>query len=215
MNIHEQLREWELVTGQELFQKSQIPRTAIAIDFGCGYGEYAIALSRYLTAGMVYAVDRDKKALSILKKKMQSYAVKNIEMIQNNGAVQMPFENEFADFILFYDVIHSNDIKTKMPQRFKLLEDAYRSLKPNGILSIAPFHECDRMRDKQGKPRNYTKEQVGSEIESFGFTLQSEIEGAIHFEKYHSDYQWRLYNNDMQFSDLETGCIWNYEKRLT
>ncbi|MCL2421361.1 MAG: class I SAM-dependent methyltransferase, partial [Defluviitaleaceae bacterium] len=88
-----------------------------------------------------------------------------------------------------------------------------RVLKPNGILSITPFNECNRMRDKTGKQRKYTKEQVIKEITEYGFELSSEIDNAIHFEMYHSAYQWKKHNDDLQFEDMETGAVWNFNKR--
>jgi len=43
----------------------------------------------------------------------------------------MEFEDCFVDAVLLFDVIHGNDLQTKMPIRFELFEEAYRVLKPN------------------------------------------------------------------------------------
>ena len=213
MNIHEKAIEWETKIGVELFERSNIPKDAVVIDFGCGYGHYSVAISHHLKNGAVYSVDKDKKALSVLKKKIKDYSLQNITVIQNKGELSMEFEDCFVDAVLLFDVIHGNDLQTKMPIRFKLFEEAYRVLKPNGILSITPFNECNRMRDKTGKQRKYTKEQVIKEITEYGFELSSEIDNAIHFEMYHSAYQWKKHNDDLQFEDMETGAVWNFNKR--
>lgn len=213
MNIHERVIEWETKKGIELFERSNIPKNATIIDFGCGYGQYSVAISHYLKNGSVYSIDKDKKALAALKKKIKAYSIKNITVIRNNGEFSIEFENNFADAVLLFDFIHGNDIKTKMPIRFKLFEEAYRVLKPNGILSITPFNECNRMRDKTGKQRKYTEAQVINEIAEHGFTLISKTDNAIHFEMYHSAYQWKIHNNDLQFDDMETGSVWNFKRQ--
>jgi SAM-dependent methyltransferase len=97
----------------------------------------------------------------------------------------MDFTNNFADLVIMNDFIHSNDVNTKMPIRFIFFEEAYRVLKNGGILSIAPF-DCEFMRDRNGKKRKYSHEQIISEIENYGFDFLFKQAGAIHFEKYHS-----------------------------
>jgi ubiquinone/menaquinone biosynthesis C-methylase UbiE len=213
MNIHEKIIEWETKTGVDLFERSNVHKNAIVIDFGCGYGYYSIAASQHLENGEVYSIDKDKKALAVLKKKIKDYSIQNITVIQNSNELSMGFQNCYADVVLLFDVIHGNDLQTKTPIRFKLFEEAHRILKPKGILSIAPFNECNRMRDKTGKQRKYTKEQVINEIVEYGFTLTSEVDGAIHFEMYHSAYQWKKHNDDLQFEDMETCVVWNFFKR--
>lgn len=212
MDIHQKVIEWETKVGVLLFERLNIPKNAIVIDFGCGYGHYSVAASQHLKNGKVYAIDKDKKALTVLKKKISDYSLQNITVIQNKGEFSIEFENCFADVVLLFDMIHGNDLQTKMPVRFKLFEEAHRVLKPNGILSITPFNECNRMRDKTGKQRKYTKEQVIEEIAQYGFTLYSEVNNAIHFEMYHSMYQWKKHNDNLQFEDLETGAVWNFIK---
>jgi len=218
MSIHEYINKWESSLGKNLFQNIGIAVSAIVIDFGCGHGEYSIAASKYLINGKIYAIDKNKAALSVLKNKMRNMEIENIEVIHNNGELRLPFSDEFADAVLFYDMIHGNEVRTinenraKIPIRFELYTEAYRVLKVNGIMSIAPFRECDRMRDQQGKQRKYSKKQLVNEVENNGFIFSSEIEGAIHFEAYHSSYQWEKHNNDMQFDDLEKGTILNFVK---
>jgi ubiquinone/menaquinone biosynthesis C-methylase UbiE len=212
MDIHKKVVEWETKIGVELFEYCNIPKNAIVIDFGCGYGHYSVAISQHLENGEVYSVDKDKKALAVLKKKINDYSRQNIKVVQNKGELNMEFEDCFADAILLFDIIHGSDLQTKMPIRFKLFEEAHRVLKPNGILAIAPFNECNRMRDKTGKQRKYTKEQVIKEISDYGFELSSEVDNAIHFEMYHSAYQWKKHNDDLQFEDMETGAVWNFIK---
>jgi ubiquinone/menaquinone biosynthesis C-methylase UbiE len=212
MNIHEELIEWEKKQGKKLFQKIGISENAILADFGCGYGEYSISASKYLKNGKVYAIDCDRNSINIVKNKINNYGINNIELILNKKEIKIPLENNFVDIVIFYDMIHGNNLQTKLPIRFDMYKEAYRVLKNNGILSIAPFSECNNMKDKNGKYKKYSKEKTIEEIQEYGFDYVSEITGAIHFEKSRSPYQWKKFKNNMQFNDIEKGPIWNFIK---
>ena len=212
MNIHEKLVEWEKKLGKNIFKDMKIPKNAVIADFGCGYGEYTIAAAKYLTKGNVLAIDNNQQALNIVKKKIQEYKITNVEIIKNGKELHIPLKNETVDILLFYDMIHGNYLETKLPTRFDMYPEAYRTLKLNGILSIAPFHECDRMKDKQGRWKKYTKEKIIDELKNYGFEFVSEIDGGIHFENSRSPYLWKKFNNNMQFEDIEKGPIWNFMK---
>lgn len=74
MNIHERMSNWQENDGVKLFRDMNLPSDAIVVDFGCGYGEYTIALALSLkNEGKVYAIDKDNKALKILKNKVDEY----------------------------------------------------------------------------------------------------------------------------------------------
>ena len=212
MNIHEKLIDWENKQGKKLFKKMNISENAIIADFGCGYGEYSISASKYIKNGKIYAIEFDKNSIKIVKNKIENYGINNIEIIINGKELKIPLENNFVDVLLYYDMIHGNNLQTKLPVRFDMFIEAYRVIKNNGILSIAPFSECNNMKDKNGKYKKYTKEKIIEEIQEYGFSYINEIDGAIHFEKSRSPHLWKKYNNNMQFEDIETGPIWNFIK---
>lgn len=210
MNIHERIEFWMKNEGVELYKSINLPEDPKVIDFACGFGEYTIPIALAIgNSGRVYAVDKDSNALKILKQRIASYAIVNVEVIKNNGEQKIDFDDDFADLIVMNDFIHGNDLKTKMPIRFAFFEEARRVLKNGGILSIAPF-DCEYLRDKSGKKRKYTIDMIKLELAEFGFEFISKLDGSIHFEKYHSPYQWKIHNNDLKFEDLETGIILNF-----
>jgi hypothetical protein len=43
--------------------------------------------------------------------------------------------------------------------------------------------------------------------------LYEEVTDEIHFEKSRSPYQWKKFNDNMQFDDIEKGPIWNFIKK--
>ena len=133
--MHKELIEWKKKVGKNIFKDMKISKNAIVVDFGCGYGEYTISASKYLTNGKVYAIDCDKKSLDIVRKKLIEYKITNVEIIQNEKKSITPLENEVADILLLYDIIHGCYIETKLPIRFDIYPEANRILKQNGILS--------------------------------------------------------------------------------
>ena len=149
MDIHERVTQWHTSDGVSFFRKMNFPSNAVILDFGAGYGEYSIALA--LSADYtVYAVDKNPKMLGHIQRKMEQYHVGNIILCEADVSSKCVFANDFADAILMYDLIHGNDLATKLPLRFRFFEEAHRILKPHGVLSVAPF-ECANLRDKTGK----------------------------------------------------------------
>lgn len=65
MSIHEKVQQWEREEGVRLFQNLGLPRNAVILDYGCGFGHYSIAASGFLGGkdGQVYAVDINKDCL--------------------------------------------------------------------------------------------------------------------------------------------------------
>lgn len=158
MNIHERIEKWQAEDGVQLFGKMNLPGNASFIDFGCGYGEYTISLALASKNSTVYSVDKNKKMLKVIQDKIDRYSIKNVNLCEADGSLTIAFPNDFSDMVLMYDFIHGNT-QEKLPARFSWFEEAKRVLKPNGILSIAPF-ECEYLRDSCGKRKKYTLEKI-------------------------------------------------------
>ena len=88
--LFEQIIEWELKEGKKIFQLMKIPKNAIIVDFGCGYGEYSISASKYLKDGKIYAIDCDKNAIKIFNNKIENYRINNIEPVLNKKELKIP-----------------------------------------------------------------------------------------------------------------------------
>ena len=189
MNIHEHIEKWQVDDGVELFRKMDLPENAICIDFGCGYGEYTISLALSSKNSTVYAIDKDKRMIKIVQDKLKKHSITNVRLCEADGSLTIAFPDNFSDMILMYDFIHGNT-PDKLPIRFSFFEEARRVIKPNGILSITPF-ECENLRDIKGKRKKYSLEMLIAEIEDYGFHYHERIEGAIHFDYYHSPYHWK------------------------
>ena len=64
-----------------------IKRGQTLLDFGCGYGTYAIPAAKIVgVRGIVYALDKDKEILDKLMQKAVSQNLRNIEkMVMMDG----------------------------------------------------------------------------------------------------------------------------------
>lgn len=81
MNIHERMISWQENDGVQLFRDMKLPSDSKVVDFGCGFGEYTIAIALSLkNEGTVIAIDKDNKALKVLKSKVDEYKLNNVEI---------------------------------------------------------------------------------------------------------------------------------------
>ncbi|WP_310830990.1 class I SAM-dependent methyltransferase [Paenibacillus pedocola] len=206
MSIHEKVQQWEREEGVRLFQNLGLPRNAAILDYGCGFGHYSIAASRFLGGkdGQVYAVDINKDCLKHVSKVADEEGLVNIITAGGNKDYSFNFSNDVFDMIMFYDLLHGDGF-----HRFTLYEEASRTLKKGGILSILPFH-LSNFRDKEGKKTSYSYRKLVLEAQDYGFTEIGEKPLGIHFEKYHSAYY--INKGGVEFENLERAEILNLQK---
>ncbi len=111
----------------ELYAKGKI------LDLGCGDGQHAMTASHY---GKVWAIDYSDE---IIKTAAQRYPDINF---YHASAYNLPFEDNFFDFIYSVDVIEH------LEEPRKMVSEAKRVLKPNGILIIqTPNYPIKRIYD--------------------------------------------------------------------
>lgn len=204
MNIHEQVKHWEENEGVELFREIGIGEGAIVVDYGCGFGHYAKAAAIVAAnSGKVYAIDKDKGIIKYLNEIVNQLGTTNIIPIQYKFDESLSFEDSTVDCFLLYDILHGEGLN-----RFLLYKEIGRVLKPNGILSILPFH-MSNFRDADGKKKKYKAEHLIEEVTNHGFTLSSVVKDkGMHFERYHSPHF--ISKGGVSFEELERGTIYNF-----
>jgi len=122
----------------EALEKAGIKRGKTILDFGCGSGTYTIPAAKIVgKEGIVYALDKDKKALDELLQKAESAGLENIKRIDTSGELKIPLADESVDIVLLYDVFHSYYF-SQMADRRKLLEEVYRVSKRDALSSVWP-----------------------------------------------------------------------------
>ena len=134
------MEQWEQQQGVAFLRKIGIKHGQTVLDFGCRVGHYTIPAARIVgSEGIVYAVDKEQRALNELKQKAIRLHLKNIRIIKSSGRIQIDLENDSTDVVLFYDVLHYHEKK----DREKLYAEANRVLKQNGLLSVYPKHTLE------------------------------------------------------------------------
>ncbi|MEK0368557.1 MAG: class I SAM-dependent methyltransferase [Nitrosopumilus sp.] len=131
------------------------------LDYGCGPGNYSIAVSELLEGtGVVFALDKHPIAIKSISKKIKKRSIANIETIHSNCKTGLASNS--VDVILLYHVF--NDLKNPDV----VLEELHRILKPSGILSFMEFNV-------EGISPNITKSGL--------FQLQKKMDATYIFVK--------------------------------
>jgi len=206
MNNHEKVRHWEENEGVDILKSIGTKEGASIIDFGCGFGHYALSASQAVGEdGKVYAVDIDKRILNFVEEGISGREIANITIVHSKERDVLDFQSDEIDCILLYDILHGENIN-----RLKFLTEVHRVLREDGILSILPFH-LSNFRDVNGNKKKYSIKRLVQEICDLGFQLSGKIEGrGVHFEKYHSPHY--IKKGGIDFEDLERGTILNFIK---
>lgn len=207
MGTAEKIKEWERNDGAKIFAALNLPKNALALDYGSGFGHYTFAVARALDGrGQVYAVDINAACNRHVKETAEQEDLLNITVQKGNKDYTLNFENDVFDLVLYYDIFHGNG-----NHRYTLLQEAQRVLKTDGILSVLPFH-LSNFRDAQGKKRKYSYARIIQEVSAYGFERIDDGEYlGLHFEKHHSPYYQR--KGGIEFEQLESAVILNFGKQ--
>ena len=146
--MNKDVKFWLKNYSKNALSKIGIKQGMKVLDFGAREGYYTIPAAEIVELdGKVIAVDKNKKALKDLKDKVSRYDLKNIEIVNNKGKLELKIANNSIDFILLFDVFH------ELKNKDNLLKELHRILKSKGIISIYDPH----MRNKniKNKVMNY------------------------------------------------------------
>lgn len=114
-------------------EKAGIRMGNFVLDYGCGPGSYTIAAAKKVGPnGKVYAADIHPLAIKKVEQKGKQIGLTNIETILTDCKTNLK-ENSI-DLIICFDMMHD----VKKPEL--LLNEFYKVLKPNSILSFDDHH---------------------------------------------------------------------------
>ncbi|MCK4347768.1 MAG: class I SAM-dependent methyltransferase [Thermoplasmatales archaeon] len=165
------MKKWIDAEGEIFLRDIGMQRNQSIIDFGCGVGNYTIPAAKVVgRRGKVYAIDKNKESLDELMKRVEEKGIKNIERIDVPEEIRLPLQNESADVILIYDVIHLVD------NRKELLAEIYRVSKQNTLISVYPKHHQ--------KDMNMDLDDVKDEIETVGFSFEKKLYKILMHDNY-------------------------------
>jgi SAM-dependent methyltransferase len=101
-----------------------------AADFGCGYGTFTIPAAKIIR-GKIYAIDIEPGMAKIVKRRVANHNLKNkVEIVMRDFMSEgSGLEDASVDYVMLFNILHAKEPK-------KLLEEAFRILRPGGRLGI-------------------------------------------------------------------------------
>lgn len=177
------MEKWLKSEGENILKQVGIRKGQKVLDFGCGSGIYSIIASKIVgSTGKIFALDKNGEKIKEFKRKINSLKIKNVEIIETSGEVNIPIESNNLDAILIFDVFH---LLNKM-ERNKLLKEVYRLLKKGGFLSYYATHIGSYDIDL---------DQVYKRMVKSHFTLKEKLQKPM-----------------VHWGSIEDGLIFNYYK---
>lgn len=122
---------WESFFDPELTltQLQLTPECENVVDFGCGYGAFALAAAS-MVRGTVFALDVDSDAIAIAKRRAAAARIRNVSfVVRDVFARGTGLPDGSMDYAMLFDILHCKD-----PRR--LLREAHRNLKSGGTLGL-------------------------------------------------------------------------------
>ncbi|MCU0653431.1 MAG: methyltransferase domain-containing protein [Candidatus Pacebacteria bacterium] len=144
----------------------------LAADFGCGSGEWVLALAEILENGKVYAVDLLDEPVSALKSKARGRNLKNIEIVKSD--VEKTIVRLLANSL---DLVLITNLLFQVRDKKSVLAEAARVLKSGGKLLIVDWSE----RTDLGPAQKLNYAEIKDMAHDAGFLPDNEFEaGSFH-----------------------------------
>jgi ubiquinone/menaquinone biosynthesis C-methylase UbiE len=144
------------------------------LDIGAGSGFFTIPMAE-CTSGKVYALDPDKRILSIIEEKAKEKGLNNIELIQDylDG---LSLQNDSIDFAMASLILHEVSSLTEA------LTKVYEVLKTGGHLLCLEYEKDDKVIDGPPMAIRIGSDELERTLESIRFTVvkKTKINEAIY-----------------------------------
>jgi SAM-dependent methyltransferase len=102
---------------------------AVVVDFGCGYGTFAVAAAR-LGAASVFAFDIDPLMVEATRRKAAVQGLDNLLPIHRDFVSEgTGLDDASTDYVMLFNILHAEDPHS-------LLREARRVLRPGGSAAI-------------------------------------------------------------------------------
>lgn len=152
-----------LIPPEALISQMPIQKDHTLLDVGAGTGFFTIPLAES-TSGNVYALDPDKRMLSVIEGKAKEKGLTNIELIQavlENSSVQ----DNSIDFVMASLILHE---VSSLP---KALTHIYEMLKTGGHLLCLEYEKDDLIIEGPPMSIRIASVELEKALSSMGFDL--------------------------------------------
>lgn len=129
-------------------------------DIGCGAGDLAISLAKYVFDGKVYAVDIDAEALEQAAKRARETHLGNVDTVLSKPT-KVPLDSESLDGVVLANVLH----EAFRPK--SLLKEVSRMLRPGGWAAVIEWAE-DGGGDGPPAKKRLSREKTSAMAEDVG-----------------------------------------------
>ena len=145
-------------------------------DFGCGSGDWVLVASRLVgTDGKVAAIDVQDSALSSVRSRSRIEGALNVSSIRAD--LETPRASGLPNASL--DAVFLSNILFQSSKKERILHEAFRVLKPKGLLLFADWKEDAPL--GPARELRLEKSAAAKLIEGEGFSHARDIEaGAYH-----------------------------------
>ena len=159
--------------NQILRQHIELKRNMSAADFGCGSGEWALALAKILDHGKVWAVDLLEEPLSAARSRTKIAGLQNIEFVKSDIEKLIPRLPENA-----LDLVLMTNLLFQVGDIGAVFGEAKRVLKPGGKVMVIDWKESARVGPAEKLPPEKAKDAAAHA----GFELIGEFgAGSFHY----------------------------------
>ena len=132
MSINFKIRDF-FTPPKKILQHIGIKPGFFVLDYGCGPGSYIAPLAELVgESGRIYAMDINPLALKAVQRIALKNNIKNIETLKTDCQTGLPEKS--IDVVLLNDIFHG------LSQPEKVLQELFRILKDDGILSFNDHH---------------------------------------------------------------------------
>jgi ubiquinone/menaquinone biosynthesis C-methylase UbiE len=163
-----------LIPPETLISQMPIQRNHTLLDVGAGSGFFTIPMAEY-TSSKVYAMDPDRRMLSVIEEKAKEKGLTNIELIQDY-IENLSIQYSSIDFAMASLILHEVSSLTKA------LSNIYEVLKAGGHLLCLEYEKDDLIIEGPPMSIRIGSEELEKVLSSIGFEIvkKTNINDAIY-----------------------------------
>ena len=125
----------EFLNPTEVLNKLELKDDMVAADFGSGSGGWVLPLAGKLSEGKVYAIDVLPEPISVLKSRMKSEKIFNIQTIRSD--IESKKGSTLA--LSSLDLVLMTNLLFECDDKKKVLEEGKRVLRPGGKILVVDW----------------------------------------------------------------------------